>query len=238
MDVLLIDGTNLACIAARHTRAGLSLPACLLAWLKYAMQNTAAKRCICAFDNKGNDRQGIRASILPGYLASRHRRAGARPTIAQHQQKDTHDYVQAAPQRSNLGRHGQSRRLTSYHKLHSTIASAGALPLLADDGYEADDALGCLVEVLQGQHPSLTISIVSSDSDMQQLISDRVTWLEVLDAPTAAQPLGLHHHSLESFVDSYGFHASLYPVYLAMAGGASGCLCQWYTTVPACKHPC
>jgi 5'-3' exonuclease len=203
VDVLLIDGTNLACIAARHARPGLPLAAAASAWLDFLCALLRPRHCVCAFDNKGSDRRGVRAAALPTYLAARHRRADGR--------------------RGGGGGGGGSSsaapRPSSYEQLREPLAARGALALLADGGFEADDALGCLARALAAAAPGLRAAVASGDADMRQLIGPRVGWLQLLDAAGAAQPLGVQWHDLASFQQAWGFAPALHPDYLALAGG-------------------
>jgi hypothetical protein len=50
------------------------------------------------------------------------------------------------------------------------------LPVLSQDGFEADDWAGALVKYTK---PGEKIALVSVDSDWAQLVSDRVMWLDV-----------------------------------------------------------
>jgi 5'-3' exonuclease len=201
--VLLIDATNLACIAARHAASpGLPLRSCVSAWLDYLTALTRATHAVCAFDNKGAGGQGVRGDALPGYLAARHRRAGAR----------------GPPAAAATAAAAAHARPSSYEQLRAAVEGHGALALLADPGYEADDLLGCLVEALAAQRPGARAAVASGDSDMQQLIGGGVAWLQLLDGASAAHPLGVRWHDLRAFQHAFGFRPELYPDYLALAG--------------------
>jgi 5'-3' exonuclease len=204
VDVLLIDATNLACIAARHARPGLHLGSCVSAWLDFLAALLRPSHCICAFDNKGPDRQGVRSAALPTYLAARHRRAGGR------RGGGGGGGGAAAP--------GGRARSSSFEQLREVIEARGALALLTDAGFEADDALGCLARALAALRPGLRAAVASGDSDMRQLLALRVGWLQLLDGAGAAQPLGVQWHDLRGFEEAWGFAPALYPDYLSLAG--------------------
>lgn len=67
-------------------------------------------------------------------------------------------------------------------------------------------------------HPSLTIAVASGDSDMQQLLSPRVSWLSVKSAPSLQHPLGVELVAAADFEQQHGFPPQAYPDFLAFVG--------------------
>lgn len=53
------------------------------------------------------------------------------------------------------------------------------IPVIAEPGVEADDAIATIVRQLERTHPDLNIRIVSKDKDLTQLLSDRVQLFDV-----------------------------------------------------------
>lgn len=64
--------------------------------------------------------------------------------------------------------------------------------------------------------------VASGDSDMQQLLSPRVSWLHLAQAPSLQHPLGLELVTAEAFERQHGFPPAAYPEWLAFVGGRSG----------------
>jgi DNA polymerase-1 len=73
------------------------------------------------------------------------------------------------------GRAKQPEDLTAQIPLVRELIAAFRVPLLEVAGYEADDVIGTLVERAPAD---LEVAIVSSDKDLMQLVSDRVTLLD------------------------------------------------------------
>ncbi|MCH2162728.1 MAG: DNA polymerase I, partial [Phycisphaerales bacterium] len=74
------------------------------------------------------------------------------------------------------------------------------IPVYGVEEVEADDVIATIVREMKGSHPELDITIVSKDKDLQQLLADRVTMLnlrkdpdpdEVIDTGWLAQQRGI-----------------------------------------------
>lgn len=117
--------------------------------------------------------------------------------------------------------------------LLSTARSHGCMAVRAPAGYEADDVIASLVDHLvarPGSCRSPTVIIVSTDSDMRQLMVPNVFWLEVAmqqrKRPALLQEAGTGSgmvlHSQESFIKEWGFPPVLWSQYTALVGKAEG----------------
>lgn len=60
------------------------------------------------------------------------------------------------------------------------IVEAFNIPAIELDGFEADDLIATLVERFQKELPALSITIVSSDKDLLQLVNERVHLLDTM----------------------------------------------------------
>jgi len=59
------------------------------------------------------------------------------------------------------------------------IAKLLGIPVLSLEGYEADDVLASVVTRYQKEHPELEIRLISKDKDLEQLLSQTVSMLDV-----------------------------------------------------------
>ncbi|MFG0330500.1 MAG: DNA polymerase I [Phycisphaerales bacterium] len=59
------------------------------------------------------------------------------------------------------------------------ISERMGIPILGVERYEADDVIATLVRRLEADRPDLEVRIVSKDKDLEQLLSDRVSMIDV-----------------------------------------------------------
>src|SRR5690606_14647814 len=77
------------------------------------------------------------------------------------------------------------------------------VPVVAEPGAEADDAIATLVRRLRRERPDLHIRIVSKDKDLTQLLDDHVELFDVHkdEAVTAADVFGVEGVKPEHVID-------------------------------------
>ena len=97
------------------------------------------------------------------------------------------------------------------------LLAAYHIPILALDGYEADDVIGTLAR--QGANAGLNVVIVSGDKDFQQLVRDRVYLLN----PGRGGPGAVEEHwvGLENASERLGVPPERVTDYLALLGDSS-----------------
>ncbi|GAB4819291.1 hypothetical protein N2152v2_006337 [Parachlorella kessleri] len=104
------------------------------------------------------------------------------------------------------------------HPFLQHLQQLGAISVVAQDGWEADDCVGAVCAVLEGVCPSLSVTVASSDGDMQQLLSSQVSWLHVFRMPSLEHPLGVELVTAADFTDQHGFEPGAYADWLAFTG--------------------
>lgn len=90
------------------------------------------------------------------------------------------------------------------------LVEAMGLPMLEQEGFEADDIIGTVVERLKGHDAD--IYIVTSDKDMMQFVSDRVSIVDTMKGIRMG---------VGEVEEKMGLKPSLVTDYLALAGDAS-----------------
>lgn len=100
-----------------------------------------------------------------------------------------------------------STALPWWAEVEALVAAAFDTPILAADGHECDDVIATAATL----SPHATLTIVSSDRDLWQLLG-LATWVI---APGGAAT------TAEIFRRQFGFEAPFYPHYKAIAGDAS-----------------
>mmetsp|Transcript_4910 Transcript_4910/g.12357 ORF Transcript_4910/g.12357 Transcript_4910/m.12357 type:complete len:466 (+) Transcript_4910:721-2118(+) len=101
-------------------------------------------------------------------------------------------------------------------RLHAAVAATGAAVLEAPRGHEGDDLIAAVAQAA-AEHGSRVV-VASRDSDMQALIGERVSWLELMERPTPSNPCACQLHGLQRFQTTYGFDPEVYAHYLALVG--------------------
>jgi DNA polymerase I len=97
-----------------------------------------------------------------------------------------------------------------------TLKSMG-IPILAAEGFEADDVIATLVTSLRAKHPDLRIRIISKDKDLKQLlVNDHVTLFDVhtdleISAETLRAETGLSPAQVIDFLALMGDNADNVP---------------------------
>lgn len=91
------------------------------------------------------------------------------------------------------------------------LVSRLGIPSLVVPGYEADDILHTMVHRFSS-NPDLLISLVSSDKDLKQLLSDTVVHVDTMKDLTT---------TVASFTKEYGFGPEYMGTYLALTGDSS-----------------
>lgn len=120
------------------------------------------------------------------------------------------------------------KRLYPYMKI---VKDKGGLAMISKPGYEADDAIGAISLILIDKHPEMLIMIASGDSDMQQFIQQRVSWLKIQDALSEFVgnshpdiPNGLDVVGHNAFMEKYKFRPQYYVDYLSYIGKKELCI--------------
>lgn len=90
--------------------------------------------------------------------------------------------------------------------------------VISPEGQEADHTIASIAHDIHGQCSSCELYVASGDSDMQQCIDSRVTWLNILPCPTRTCPSGIDVVNLETFTWARYFHPSQYNVFLTLVG--------------------
>jgi hypothetical protein len=133
--LLLIDGTNIACLSAgsKHTRRSpFKEPVAdrFNAWIRFLQAATAADAVLVAFDNKGTSDTNVRAQLSQQrYLRQRYKHQQS-PSAAQ----------------STAGRGSSSVTLNGWGHLAQSITHPGCVVAHAAYGYEADDVLAAAAQ--------------------------------------------------------------------------------------------
>ena len=84
------------------------------------------------------------------------------------------------------------------------LLEAHGVPVLAEDGYEADDVIGALARQAEGH--DIDVYVVSSDKDLTQLVDERVFVLNpmkgdlVYDAETVKEVMGVEPSQIVDFL--------------------------------------
>jgi DNA polymerase I len=91
-----------------------------------------------------------------------------------------------------------------------TIQAMG-LPMLEQEGFEADDIIGTVVEKFKKESGTI-VYIVTGDKDMTQLVSDKVYILDTMKNQLIGE---------KEATEKYGIKPSLMADYLALSGDAS-----------------
>ena len=145
--VLLIDGTSVAARCRRgppgDARAPAERFAQWLAFLKAAVR-PPPRLAIVAFDNKGSAAASARGAAFPGYNRARHRGSGGSSGSSGSSSGSGSASGSAADRRD--------APMAGWSHLDSVARAAGALPVHAAAGYEADDALAALAARALRQH--------------------------------------------------------------------------------------
>jgi hypothetical protein len=131
--LLLIDGTNFACISAgsKHSRRSPfreTVADRFNAWIAFLQAATAANAVLVAFDNKGSSESNVRAQLSQQrYLRQRYKQ-GAATALA------------------GRGSSSSSVTLDGWGQLAQCIAQPGCISAHAAYGYEADDVLAAAAQ--------------------------------------------------------------------------------------------
>ncbi|KAI8469314.1 MAG: hypothetical protein J3K34DRAFT_522297 [Monoraphidium minutum] len=201
--VAVIDGTNVA-MRCRGPRSGAATAAAgagggeaarFRAWLRFLRAATGAAAALVAFDNKGSTGGNARAALDPRYNQRRYARGGGGAAAA-----------------------AQGAVLPGWSHLDGAARAEGCVPVHAAVGYEADDVMATMAEWLRGQPAPPAVVLVSSDSDMQQLMCPHTFWLELEEAPSKARPSALRLHSAAEFAAGHGYAPSRHAAFLSLAG--------------------
>jgi hypothetical protein len=135
--LLLIDGTNIACLSAgsKHTRRSpFREPVAdrFNAWIRFLQAATAADAVLVAFDNKGTSDTNVRAQLSQQrYLRQRYKQ----------QQNPSAAHSSAGRIRSS-----SSVSLNGWGHLAQSISHPGCVVAHAAYGYEADDVLAAAAQ--------------------------------------------------------------------------------------------
>lgn len=130
----------------------------------------------------------------PNYLAARHRK-------------------QRAPPRATTHRN---------HLLHGTAVDAGCIVAYPQHGWDADDAIACIVAHAleqQGSSGHGDVVVASADEDMCGVVVDpRVVWAQLALPGQPSCPLGLTVWTRDALQVQLGYPPQLHGDLLAMTG--------------------
>lgn len=205
--MLLIDGTNIACISAggKHSRRSpFKEPVAdrFNAWIAFLQAATAADAVLVAFDNKGTSDSNVRAQLSQQrYLRQRYKQQQGQTTAA-----------------GPAGRGSSSGvTLNGWGHLAQSITQPGCVVAHAAYGYEADDVLAAAAQWAASRlQPRPLVLLASSDSDMQQLMDSHTYWLELMQVASRQHPSGLQLHSAASFAAAHSLQPGAYPGLLSL----------------------
>lgn len=218
--MLVVDGSNLSHLAKSSSKATLSRikaatphtdlrhddSTCSHKWFfqhwLLYLSTAFGRRMAVAFDTPGPT---LRMQRNPNYLAKRHRKRNA-PTRGKQQ-----------PQR---------------HPLHDTASSLGFIVAYPHHGWDADDAIACIVTHLlkdkyhthndtAAAHGTAAVHVVvaSADEDMcGVVVDDRVTWAQLALPGQPYSPLGLTAWNRRDLQTRLGYDPVLHGDFLAITG--------------------
>lgn len=113
------------------------------------------------------------------------------------------------------GRKAADDELVSQIIKSRDIFTAFGIPIYEKEGFEADDVLGTLAEILK-KDPENNIVIASGDHDTMQLIDD-----DQVQVLTPKKGLSVTMYNEQAVVDRYGFGSDFIPDYKGLAGDPS-----------------
>ncbi len=105
--------------------------------------------------------------------------------------------------------------LKSQIEISYDICEGLNIPIYKCEGFEADDVLGTIAELMKMSHPDVEVIIASGDMDTMQLIDDNVKVYTLKKANETAL------YDREAVYAKYGFYPHQIPDYKAIAGDAS-----------------
>jgi 5'-3' exonuclease len=202
--VLLVDGTNVLsrCYAGVHESIKPLVVFDL--WMQYLACLVGAHVVLCVFDHPQNVRKGN----FTGYKRRQRRRTSNERRAVDGEEKGALLHRKQSP----------NGYLWQYKTYFGGKKDHGWRMVISPEGEEADHTIASIAEDVHGQCISCQLYVASSDSDMQQCIDSRVTWLNILPCPTRVCPSGVDMVNLESFKWSGYFHPSQYNVFLTLIG--------------------
>jgi hypothetical protein len=176
--VLLIDGTNLACISSggkhnRGSRFRQPVEARFIAWIKFLKAFAQAPIAIIAFDNKGSINANFRALLAPNYLQKRYKQQQTGTAAASQEQKHHQKQQMQPPQHQHQLAAAKTQSLSGWGQLAAAAErEAGCIAFHAAYGFEADDALAAAVETVRKQLPPSAAAISRRHPSTDAAISD------------------------------------------------------------------
>jgi hypothetical protein len=141
--LLLVDGTNVACLSAgsKHTRRSpFREPVAdrFNVWIRFLHAATAADAVLVAFDNKGTSSTNVRAQLSQQrYLRQRYKQQPGQP--AAHSPAGRGNSSSSSSSSSNV-------TLDGWGHLAQSITQPGCVVAHAAYGYEADDVLAAAAQ--------------------------------------------------------------------------------------------
>eukprot|EP00890_Picochlorum_soloecismus_P005993 jgi/Picsp_1/6395/NSC_03743-R1_dna polymerase i len=170
------------------------------AWIDFLIYLSGAEFVVCVFDYPSNSTNQSNQLRPDNKMKRSQRRKGGRSHAA-----------------------SVFKQLEIYKKL---IESKGGAVVISRKGHEADDAIGRTIHVIRTELRTDNTAcaktqhfyVASGDSDMQQYISEDVSWLHILPGPTDACPNGCEIVSLDKFQWIDSFHPRFYREYLCLVG--------------------
>lgn len=215
--MLVVDGTNALC----RCRGDVPDLKRMLAAIRSAADEP--ERAVCVFDPPATPfKKSVRRAIDDNYKAERRRRAPA--SSASFLGDDggsflTEDENVAIPASLGPRVSPPSRRPAAVRRRRlaarlAAVADAGFRPLVARQGYEADDAAAAVV-ALAARH-GLFSAVASADTDMANLLRPgHVVWMRCRYGARAHVDAARVTH--DEWQAEHGFPPSLYADYVALA---------------------
>lgn len=207
--ILIVDGTNVLSrsygsfksVFSHETFYGgtVKVKDVFAMWIEYLAYFVQADVVLCIFDHPRNVNMGV---------GNHKKRKG----------------------KIHLDQNGSKERKTSLFEYRGYFD--GKTPswrmALSIPGEEADRSIMRVVHYLNTHYESMKtlgertrVFVASGDRDMQGVINDSVSWMEILPFPTKHAPSGLAFHGLDDFKWKDYFHPSQYGTFLTLVGKGS-----------------